>query len=32
MVVETNGETLVDSARGIAGHRRVVFEEGTQAG
>jgi hypothetical protein len=32
MVVETNGEALVDAVRGIAGHRRVVFEEGTQAG
>jgi hypothetical protein len=32
MVVETNGEALVDAVRGIAGHRRVVFEEGTLAG
>ena len=32
MVVETNGEALVDALRCIAGHRRVVFEEGTQAG
>ena len=32
MVVETNGEALVDAVRCIAGHRRVVFEEGTQAG
>lgn len=29
MVVETNGEALVDAVRGIAGRRRVVFEEGT---
>ena len=32
MVVETNGEALVDAVRGVAGQRRVVFEEGTQAG
>ena len=32
MVVETNGEALVDAVRGVAGRRRVVFEEGTQAG
>lgn len=32
MVVETNGEALVGAVLSVAGHRRVVLEEGTQAG
>jgi hypothetical protein len=32
MVVETNGEALVGAIRSVPGHRRVVLEEGTQAG
>jgi hypothetical protein len=32
MVVETNGEALVGAILSVAGHRRVVLEEGTQAG
>lgn len=30
-VVETNGRTLVDAIKGVAGQRRVCLEEGTQS-
>lgn len=32
MVVETNGEALIGALLSVAGRRRVVLEEGTQAG
>jgi transposase len=31
LVLETNGRTLVDAILGIAGHRNVCLEEGTQS-